>query len=133
MRTAALILVVAIGLSACGGGGSEPAAETGPAVSALPGGSAFAICSGETMPIPQYALAVAFDSLWVACRTEGAVLRVDAETGEVVARIPAEGAVSLVADDASVWAVFRELGKLYRIDPQTNEVANSVSLFHDTP
>ena len=140
VRTAALILVVAIGLSACGGGGSEPAAETAsppaepePVASPLPGGSASTICSGETMPIPQYALTVAFDSLWVACRTEGAVLRVDAETGEVVARIPAEGAVSLAADDTSVWAVFRELGELYRIDPQTNEVAESVSLFHDTP
>ena len=140
VRTAALILVVAIGLSACGGGGSEPAAETvsppaepEPVASPLPGGSASTICSGETMPIPQYALTVAFDSLWVACRTEGAVLRVEAETGEVVARIPAEGAVSLAADDTSVWAVFRELGELYRIDPETNEVADSVSLFHDTP
>lgn len=124
---------------ACGGGdGEEHTApvESAPAetvASPLPGGTALAICSGETMPIPQYALAAGFGSLWVACRTEGEVLRVDAESGEVVARIPAEGAVSLAADDTSVWAVFRELGKLYRIDPQTNEVADSVSLFHDTP
>ena len=39
------------------------------------------------------------------------MLWVDAGTGEVVARIPAEGAVSLAADDSSVWAVYRELGE----------------------
>lgn len=133
MRVALLVAAALLGFSACGGGEEEAAPPAETVASPLPGGTAYAVCGGETSFIPQYALAAGFDSLWVACRTQGEVLRVDAETGAVLARIPAQGAVALAADETSVWAVWREQGKLYRIDPETNEVAATLSLNRDTP
>jgi streptogramin lyase len=99
----------------------------------LPGAVAFRICGGDESPIPQFDLVAAFDSLWVACRGKGQVLRLDPETGEVHARIPTRGVVSLAADDQSVWAVYRELGTVYRIDPSTDRVTSPVKLLRDTP
>jgi hypothetical protein len=94
---------------------------------------AFRICGGDESPIPQFDLVAAFDSLWVACRGKGQVLRLDPETGEVHARIPTRGVVSLAADDQSVWAVYRELGTVYRIYPSTDRVTSTVKLLRDTP
>jgi hypothetical protein len=137
---AALAAVFVVFLAAACGGEEEP--EAVPAESTSPveavavpfeGAEAFAICGGETEFLPQYAATTAFESVWVACRTDGEVLRVDAESGEVVARIPAQGAVAVTADETSVWAVWREQGTVYRIDPETNEVAGEIALFDDVP
>jgi DNA-binding beta-propeller fold protein YncE len=127
-------------LAASCGGDDEPQAEATSSESRaeavappFEGADAFAICGGEVDFLPQFAATVAFDSVWVACRTDGEVLRVDAESGEVEARIPARGAVAVSADEASVWAVSRDHGTVYRIDPEANEVAGEVVLPGDTP
>jgi streptogramin lyase len=136
---AALAALLVLLLAACGGG-DEPQAEATSSEGRVEAvarpfedGEAFASCGGEADFLPQYAATVAFDSVWVACRTDGEVLRFDAESGDVLARIPAQGAVAVTADDASVWAVWREQGTVYRIDPESNEVAGEVELFADTP
>ena len=138
MRTALAALLVGL-LAACGGG-DEPRAEATSSETRVEAvappfedGDAFPGCGGEVDFLPQFAATVAFDSVWVACRTDGEVLRIDAESGIVLARIPAQGAVAVTADDTSVWAVWREQGTVYRIDPEANEVAGEIALSVDTP
>jgi outer membrane protein assembly factor BamB len=138
VRVALAALLVVL-FAACGGE-DEPQSEATSSESTVEAvrppfedGEAFASCGGEVEFLPQYAATVAFDSVWVACRTDGEVLRLDAESGNVLARIPAQGAVAVTADDTSVWAVWREQGTVYRIDPEANEVAGEINLFTDTP
>lgn len=142
MRAPLAALLVLILLAACGGEDGAEVADTEAAESSsrvetvaapLEGADAFAVCGGETEFIPQYAATTAFDSVWIACRTDGEVLRIDSESGAVLARVPAEGAVTVTADDSSVWAVWREGGTVYRIDPETNEIAGEVALSGDVP
>jgi outer membrane protein assembly factor BamB len=137
---AALALLVVLLLAACGGGDDAPEAEatssdTGVEAVAPPfeDGEAFAICGGEVDFLPQFAATVAFDSVWVACRTDGEILRIDAESGDVLARIPAQGVVAVTADETFMWAVSRDQGTVYRIDPEENDVAGEVVLSGDTP
>jgi hypothetical protein len=140
VRAALAGLLVLLLAAACGGGDDESQAEATSSESRVEAvtppfddGEAFPICGGEVDFLPQFAATVAFDSVWVTCRTDGEVLRVDAESGDVQARIPAQGAVAVTADDASVWAVSRDHGTVYRIDPEANEVAGEVALSGDTP
>jgi sugar lactone lactonase YvrE len=101
--------------------------------SPFPGATGFRICAGDESPVPQFDLVAAFDSLWVACRGKGQVLRIDPETGAVRARIPARGVVALAAVNESVWGAYREAGTVYEIDPKTDQVASTVELLRDTP
>ena len=139
MRAAAVAIVVVLLAAACGGEDEPqavPAESTSPVetvAAPLEGADAFAVCGGEVDFLPQFAATVAFGSVWVACRTDGEVLRIDPESGDVLARVPAQGAVAVTADETSVWAVWREQGTVYRIDPQTDEVAGEIALFDDTP
>ena len=142
MRAPLAALLVLLLLAACGGEDGAEVAQTEAAESTsrvetvaapLEGADAFAVCGGETEFIPQFAATIAFGSVWVACRTDGEVLRIDSESGAVLARVPAEGAVTVTADDTSVWAVWREGGTVYRIDPEANEVAGEVALSGDVP
>jgi hypothetical protein len=137
---AALAALLVVLLAASCGGEDEPQAEATSSESRVEaltppfeGGEAFASCGAEVDFLPQYAATVAFGSVWVACRTDGEVLRFDAESGDVVARVPAQGAVAVTADEQSVWAVSRDHGTIYRIDPEENEVAGDVVLSGDTP
>ena len=139
MRAAAVAIVVVLLAAACGGEDEPqavPAESTSPVetvAAPLEGADAFAVCGGEVDFLPQFAATVAFGSVWVACRTDGEVLRIDPESGDVLARVPAQGAVAVTADETSVWAVWREQGTVYRVDPQTDEVAGEIALFDDTP
>jgi hypothetical protein len=142
VRASLVALLVLLVLAACGGEDGAEVAETQATettsrvetvAAPLEGADAFAVCGGETEFIPQFAATIAFDSVWVACRTDGEVLRIDSESGAVLARVPADGAVMVTADDSSVWAVWREGGTVYRIDPETNEVAGEVALSGDVP
>jgi streptogramin lyase len=140
VRAALAALLVLLLVSACGGGDDEPRAKVTSSESRVEAvtppfedAEAFAGCGGEVDFLPQFAAAVAFDSVWVACRADGEVLRVDAESGDVQARIPAQGAVAVTADDTAVWAVSRDHGSVYRVDPEANEIAGEVVLSGDTP
>jgi sugar lactone lactonase YvrE len=139
VRAALLVLLVVLLAVGCGGE-DDPQAEAtsseGQVEAVAPpfeGGESFASCGGEVDFLPQFAATVAFDSVWIACRTDGEVWRIDAESGEVEARIPAQGAVAVTADETSVWAVSRDHGTVYRIDPDANEAAGEVALSGDTP
>jgi streptogramin lyase len=140
VRAALVALLVLLLVAACGGEDGEPQAEATSSeirVEAVAppfeDADAFTSCGGEVDFLPQFAATVAFESVWVACRTDGEVLRIDVESGEVEAGIPAPGVVAVTADEASVWAVSRDQGTVYRIDPEANEVVGEVVLSGDTP
>ena len=137
---AALVVILAVLLAAACGGEDEPESTPTESTSRVEtvtapfeNAEAFAICGGESEFLPQYAATTAFESVWVACPDGRRGPSVDSESGDVLARIPAQGAVAVTADDTSVWAVWREQGTVYRIDPETNELAGEVALFSDTP
>jgi hypothetical protein len=56
-----------------------------PLPSAIPGATAFRICSGTAEPYPQYALARDAAGLWVGCRNTSQLLQVDPNAGATTA------------------------------------------------
>lgn len=80
---------------------------------------------------PCSGLAVAFSSLWVPLCGSQEIARIDARTGNPVARIPAgiadsEGGIAASAD--AVWFLTDANGTLARIDPATNRIAQRTSV-----
>lgn len=79
-------------------------------------------------------LVVAFGSLWAA---DGAtVLRIDPDTGDVLATIPlSQGPSALSADDEAVWVLssHKDSESLERIDAATNRVVANVPITGDLP
>lgn len=88
------------------------------------------------MPHPCGTMALAFGSLWVADCDGGEVYRIDPQTAQVLARIPAgvgpSGEMNVVAGAGAVWAPSQTAGKVARIDPATNTVAASIAVASDT-
>jgi outer membrane protein assembly factor BamB len=70
----------------------------------------------------------AFGSVWLSDASRGAVIRVDARTRRVTARIPVGGEASIEVGGGSVWALARPSRSLVRIDPRTNRVMARVAL-----
>jgi virginiamycin B lyase len=74
-----------------------------------------------------YNLAAGFGSVWVAAF--GALVRLDAATGAVVARIPVDGRPWGVATgEGAVWVGNLTNGTVARVDPATNTVVWRVTL-----
>jgi streptogramin lyase len=76
-------------------------------------------------------LAADFGSLWVACKSEARLLRVDPGSGAIRARIRFPTAVQIGAVATglgAVWALDDRQGMLYRVDPARNAVVRSVLL-----
>ena len=81
-------------------------------------------------------LAPGFGSVWTADPIRGEVLRVDAATRRVVARIPVGGEARVTTGPDAVWAVVGDLlysgdagpVRLLRIDPATNRVVARIRL-----
>jgi YVTN family beta-propeller protein len=72
-------------------------------------------------------LVAAYGAMWVS--GSGAVTRLDASTGRVVAGIRTPGVNELgyiAAGRGSVWATATGNGDVYRIDPSTNQVAATI-------
>ena len=72
-------------------------------------------------------LVAAYGAVWVS--GSGAVTRLDARTGRVVAGIRTPGVNELgyiAAGRGSVWATATGNGDVYRIDPNTNQVAATI-------
>jgi len=83
-----------------------------------------------SIPSPDWMVS-AFGSLWVK-RDDGAVTRVDPETGKVIAetgpsRPPAEICQGIGASDDAIWSCPR-VGSITRIDPATNSTATTVRI-----
>ena len=100
-----------------------------PPVSPLPGGQAFRVCGGATVPYPQYALAVGFGSAWVACVRQSRVERVSLSTGRVTARIAVPAPVwTITAGEGAVWAAALGGSVVYRISPGRNSLSAQIVL-----
>ena len=85
------------------------------------GGHATAVCAGSSIPFQQAALASAGDSLWVACRDGGRLIRVRASSGARVRTVRLRGfrPWALASGSGSLWAIDRDLGEVRRLDPRT--------------
>jgi hypothetical protein len=97
----------------------------------LPGTRPNAVCAAAGAFWPSMTLAVDFGSLWVACKSQARILRVDPATGAVRARIRFPTAVQIGAVATglgAVWALDDRQGMLYRVDPRRNAVVRSVPL-----
>ena len=97
----------------------------------LPGTRPNAVCAAAGAFWPSMTLAADFGSLWVACKSQARILRVDPATGAVRARIRFPTAVQIGAVATglgAVWALDDRQGMLYRVDPSRNAVVRSVPL-----
>ena len=98
-----------------------------PPTSPLPGGAAYRVCGGAREPFLQYGMSVGFGSIWLACRNQRAVQRVDLQTGRVLATIGVPESVwTVTAGAGSVWAVALRGSAIYRIDPGSNRVSTPI-------
>ncbi|MGB3796319.1 MAG: YncE family protein [Alteraurantiacibacter sp.] len=89
-----------------------------------------------TMPKPCGTMAMAFGSLWVANCDGGEVYRINPETAQIIARIPAgmgpSGELNVVAGAGSIWAPNQTTGQIARIDPDTNSVSATIDAAQGT-
>jgi streptogramin lyase len=70
-----------------------------------------------------YGLAAGGGSVWVAALSAGDVVRLDPETGKVLARIPAgDRMFNLASAPGAVWAVGNTSGTVARIDTATGKI-----------
>jgi DNA-binding beta-propeller fold protein YncE len=91
----------------------------------------------QTIPLPLGAgdaalgLAVGAGGVWVVSR-DGDVVRVDPDSGRVVARIPArthpEELLDVSVGSHLVWVTNRAEGSVWKIDPRTNRVIRRIAL-----
>jgi virginiamycin B lyase len=86
-----------------------------------------------TVPAPCGAMAVAFESLWVANCKDASVYRIDLKSLKVTARVPTgladpKGELSLAAGAGSVWVLSDASGVLSRIDAATNSVVARIKV-----
>ena len=102
---------------------------TGRVASALPGARATRVCGGSPEPLPQYALAIDGDQLWVACRRTRELFRVQAGSGEVdaVVRLGLHAPYAIAAAGGTVWSVDRTQ-LVSRIDPASRRVRTVATL-----
>lgn len=89
------------------------------------------------MPEPCGAMAVAFESLWVADCKEAALYRIDRQTGKTAAMIHTgvadpKGELSVAVGAGSVWILTDSKGVLSRIDPRKNAVVAQIKVAADS-
>jgi YVTN family beta-propeller protein len=89
----------------------EPA--TGTTLATIPGGRG------------AYDIAYGAGAVWVPNYDDGAVVRIDPTTNQVVASIPIPYASGIAVDATSVWVINGD-GLVSRIDPSTNQVVATV-------
>lgn len=99
-----------------------------PLRSILPGADAFPLCGGTGAPYPQYA--ISWDQptgIWVACRLQGQLRRVDTSTGETraILRLPSVP-FSIAAGLGAAWSA--DQGPVVnRIDLRTGRATTAVT------
>jgi DNA-binding beta-propeller fold protein YncE len=84
-----------------------------------------------SVPKPCGAMALAYESLWVANCDGGSLYRIDKSTAKVQAVIPTgvanpKGELNVVAGAGSVWIASDGAGKISRVDPATNKVSAQI-------
>lgn len=88
------------------------------------------------MPKPCGTMAMAEGSLWVGNCDGGEVYRIDPQTAQVLAKIPAgvgpSGEQNVVAGAGSIWVPNQEGSTISRIDPATNAVVASIDVVAGT-
>ena len=84
----------------------------------------------ESIPVPvvPYALALDGGTLWVTSFLDDRVVRVDLETGEIVADISVPKPTGIAIGFDAVWVVEHRDDTIARIDPDTNEVVEEITL-----
>jgi virginiamycin B lyase len=127
---AALVLVAAVGLSVVRGyrvGSVGP--PTGPSQQRrvpVQGSLGRVVASLRVCASPA-AVEAGAGSLWVACLSDDAVVRVDPHSGRVQATIAAGGEPGgLGVGAGAVWVALEDRPVLVRIDPATNRVTGSL-------
>ena len=105
-----------------------------PPTSPLPGGTAYRVCGGAREPFLQYGMSIAYGSIWLACRNQRAVQRVDLATGRVFPMIDvAEPVWAVTAGEGAVWAIALRGSAVHRIDPGSNRISATISLSGSVP
>lgn len=101
-------------------------------VAALNGETAFV---AERFRLPagfRTAIALGAGSVWIADSIRGAVRRIDAATGAVIATIPLDaGPSAMVFGHGSVWVTNDREDSVLRIRPSTNSVVRAISVGAD--
>lgn len=80
---------------------------------------------------PCSGLLFAFDSLWIPSCGDHALIRADATTGSILARIaagPADSEGGIAGGAGSVWLVTDAKGTLTRISAETNQVQATIAI-----
>ena len=103
-----------------GNAAAESVARIDPATNAI----------AESIPvsIKPYALALDGSSLWVTSFLDDRVVRVDLESGSVVADIEVPKPTGIAVGFNAVWVAEHRDDTIARIDPATNEVAAEIEL-----
>jgi YVTN family beta-propeller protein len=74
-------------------------------------------------------IATGFGGVWVVCYWKGQLMRVDARTRRIVARIPiGAGPLDVGAGAGAVWVTNRDSRTVTRIDPRSNAVVATIRL-----
>lgn len=76
------------------------------------------------LPARGFDLTAGPDAIWVACKVDGKVLKVDPDTGEVLLTAEVSSPEYVTADAEQVWVA--GASRTYRIDPDTGEVLATV-------
>jgi streptogramin lyase len=74
------------------------------------------------------ALALDGDTLWVACRADDVLLRVDTRSGQVVATIAVASPEHVAVGDGAVWVASAGEPVLRRVDPASNAIVATIAL-----
>jgi YVTN family beta-propeller protein len=83
----------------------------------------------DRFPVPAGGASVraGLGAVWVAYPNEGRLLRVDPDTGRIVARIPVgDGPRFMDVGAGAVWVMNQLDGSVSRVDPDTNRVAATI-------
>ena len=72
------------------------------------------------LPARALDIAASGDALWLPCRLDDRVLKVDPRTGEVLLDVEVANPVAVAADDTDIWV--GTVSDSQRLDPETGEV-----------
>jgi streptogramin lyase len=117
-----IAVVVAAAVTACGGSGSPPAGQASGASTPSTGSAtpSYVVASLEAGDKP-CAVEGGFGSVWVSVYKDDAVLRIDPESHEVLARVKTDFApCGIAVGGGSVWVENYGGASVTRIDPRTN-------------
>ena len=79
--------------------------------------------------LPVAGLAAADGAVWIADPVGGKLVRIDAATRKVVARIPVgHGPAGVAVGAGGVWVTNYDDGTVSRIDPETNTVVGTIEV-----